>query len=87
MKNNKTCFKFHQDNNILCDINSCRNWIDCKKYNNCVLIAANDGPKTLESIGQIFNVTRMRICQIEKNILKKLGLFLNNENKNRFQIK
>jgi len=39
---------------------------------NCVLIAAKEGPKTLQEIGEIFDLTRMRICQIEKNILGKL---------------
>lgn len=28
---------------------------------------------TLQQVGDIFNVTRMRICQIEKNSLKKLS--------------
>jgi DNA-directed RNA polymerase sigma subunit (sigma70/sigma32) len=27
---------------------------------------------TLQDIGDIFKVTRMRICQIEKNAIKKL---------------
>ena len=34
----------------------------------------NDGPKTQEEIAKIFNLTRMRVCQIEqkaKNKMKK----------------
>ena len=36
------------------------------------MIAADKGPMTLQEIGDIFGVTRMRICQIEKSVLKKL---------------
>tara|TARA_Y100000389_G_C17138287_1_gene353640 strand:+ start:212 stop:394 length:183 start_codon:yes stop_codon:yes gene_type:complete len=49
-----------------------------KKYQNCCLIAADDVSKineekfTLQDIGDIFKVTRMRICQIEKIAVKKL---------------
>lgn len=28
---------------------------------------------TLQEIGEIFDVTRMRICQIEKTVLQKLS--------------
>ena len=37
-----------------------------EKHHNCVILAAEDGPMTLQEVGDIFNVTRMRICQIEK---------------------
>lgn len=41
---------------------------------NCAIIAANSGDTmTLNEIGQINNVTRMRICQIEKTIIKKIA--------------
>jgi len=50
-----------------------------KKYHNCCLVASqNDGLHTnedkftLQDIGDIFKVTRMRICQIEKIAIKKL---------------
>jgi DNA-directed RNA polymerase sigma subunit (sigma70/sigma32) len=39
---------------------------------NCVMIAAMEGPHTLQKIGQIYGLTRMRICQIEKNIFEKI---------------
>lgn len=28
---------------------------------------------TLQEIGELFDVTRMRICQIEKSIMKKMS--------------
>ena len=46
--------------------------IDSPASYNCVLIAAQEGPMTLQQIGDIFGITRMRVCQIEKKILKKL---------------
>ena len=46
---------------------------------NCTLIAAKKGPLTLQQIGDIFGVTRMRICQLEKRILKKIESILSYE--------
>lgn len=67
-----TCFKEHKDANQDCENTGCRYWIDCDSANNCTMIAADKGPMTLQEIGDIFGVTRMRICQIEKSVLKKL---------------
>ena len=67
-----TCFKEHLDNNISCKRSDCKYWIDSSSDNNCVMISAQKGPKTLQEIGEIFGVTRMRICQIEKSVLSKL---------------
>lgn len=70
--NNITCFKEHITNNKSCQNKSCRQWIACKKFNNCTIIASRAGPKTLQQIGDLCGLTRMRICQIEKSALKKI---------------
>jgi uncharacterized protein YqkB len=67
-----TCFKEHKASGQACNKTSCRYWIDYDKSHNCTMIAADKGPMTLQEIGDIFGVTRMRICQIEKSVLKKL---------------
>jgi hypothetical protein len=63
-----TCFKAHSDAGVECEKTECRYWqkMKEKKHCNCVILAAEDGPMTLQEVGDIFNVTRMRICQIEK---------------------
>ncbi len=71
--NNTTCFKEHQRHKTPCAKTTCRHWISCDKFQNCTILAANKGPLTLQEIGDIFGVTRMRICQIEKTVIKKLS--------------
>ena len=71
--NNTTCFKEHQAHKTPCHKQACRHWISCDKFQNCSILAANKGPLTLQEIGDIFGVTRMRICQIEKTVIKKLS--------------
>ena len=47
--------------------------MQCKKSQNCCINAAKENEKiTLQDIGDIFNVTRMRICQIEKIAISKI---------------
>jgi len=43
---------------------------------NCAIIAAsqNDEGMTLQQIGDIFNITRMRVCQLEKASLQKISV-------------
>tara|TARA_B100000424_G_C22927604_1_gene493480 strand:+ start:1119 stop:1409 length:291 start_codon:yes stop_codon:yes gene_type:complete len=67
-----TCFREHKEAGTPCQKKSCKYWIECETNNNCTMIAAEKGPMTLQEIGDIFGVTRMRICQIEKTVLKKL---------------
>jgi len=38
-----------------------------------LLAESHEGELTLQQVGDMFEVTRMRICQIEKNSLKKLA--------------
>jgi DNA-directed RNA polymerase specialized sigma subunit len=73
------CFDVHEKYEKLCQNESCRHWIECKESMNCTLIAAKKGPMTLQQIGDIFGVTRMRICQLEKRILKKIESILGYE--------
>ena len=40
---------------------------------NCAVIGAKKGKWILKDIGDVFGVTRMRICQIEKEIMQKLA--------------
>jgi hypothetical protein len=68
---NTTCFHEHKQYGVNCKKMDCKFWIKNCKSNNCVLIAA-ETPMTLHEIGQIFDLTRMRICQIEKNAKTKL---------------
>ena len=68
-----TCYDAHEEVKKSCQKTSCRLWLKSREYNNCSVIAAKSGPKTLQEIGDIFGVTRMRICQIEKIVLDKMS--------------
>jgi DNA-directed RNA polymerase sigma subunit (sigma70/sigma32) len=75
MKCFEACEKYKSD----CKRSECRHWIENKKSRNCTLIASKSGPMTLQEIGDVFGVTRMRICQLEKKILKKIEFIINCE--------
>jgi DNA-directed RNA polymerase sigma subunit (sigma70/sigma32) len=67
------CYEMNYKNNKTCKKIECRYWLSHKKNQNCAIIAADKtGGMTLEEIGNIFSVTRMRICQIEKNAIRKV---------------
>ena len=74
------CFNIHKEEEVSCANSNCRFWIECKSHNNCTVIAAKEGPMTLQEIGEIFGVTRMRICQLEKKIVSKLNLIAKRAN-------
>ena len=67
----------NRDNDTECHNKDCKYWINCKEEKNCTVLAASSGPKTLQEIGDMFGVTRMRICQIEKKILGKISGMIN----------
>ena len=70
--NNDKCYKVIRDLSKPCDVFDCRHFLKSDKDLNCSIIAAQDGPKTLQEIGDYYGISRMRVCQIEKAILKKL---------------
>lgn len=72
MIEDRACFNLHENYNVNCQKKSCQNWLSYDEGKNCAIIAAKAGPKTLQEIGAIYNLTRMRICQIEKNIYQKV---------------
>ena len=67
------CFQLHDKEQVCCNNTACRMWINCKENQNCTLIASKKGPMSLQEIGDILGVTRMRICQIEKKVIEKLS--------------
>lgn len=69
---NTTCFKILEENNVICHRKKCDFWIENEKGHNCINILAKDGPFTLQEIGNLYGLTRMRICQIEKDIYEKI---------------
>lgn len=69
---NITCFKAHENKNKNCRNKKCRYWHELNHSNNCIINASQDKTYTLQEIGDLFNITRMRICQIEKNAIKKI---------------
>jgi len=70
------CFEMHESQKIDCQNKSCRQWLKCGSFQNCTLIASRQGPMSLQEIGDIMGVTRMRICQMEKRIVQKISDFI-----------
>ena len=69
------CFDYNKKYKKNCAKNACRYWVKCNNSQNCCLniVKSQESKKiTLQDIGNYFNVTRMRICQIEKIAIKKL---------------
>lgn len=70
--NETTCWQANEANETPCGNKECRLWLKCKAMQNCTIIAAQEGPKTLQEIGNLHGLTRMRICQVEKEALRKI---------------
>lgn len=74
---NITCFTAHLEKNKECKNKECRYWHNLKSYNNCIINNVNSNNQsnkepTLQEVGDLFNITRMRVCQIEKYALEKI---------------
>ena len=70
--NDITCFTAHKKLEKNCQNKKCRYWHELNSDNNCIINKSSDNPHTLQEIGDLFNITRMRICQIEKQTLEKI---------------
>lgn len=78
MKNKITCFGETILNNQECADKKCIYWYENLENKNCIINASNEKRHTLQEIGDIFNISRMRVCQIEKKSVKKLKKFVDN---------
>lgn len=67
-----SCVEKTKNNSVPCKDTECRHNLNSEKYFGCSLIAAEEGPLTLQEIGDFYGISRMRVCQIEKTILKRL---------------
>jgi len=73
-KKSNVCFEECEDSKKHCQKNTCRYYIPSENHHNCVMIASkNTDGLTLREIGEIYNITRMRVCQIQKKAIKKLA--------------
>jgi len=71
----KTCFENCKLLKKSCKNNVCRHFVTNDEHQNCTLTAVDEGKmKTLAAIGDVFSLTRMRICQIEKAAIKKIDV-------------
>lgn len=68
----RKCYQVVAAEKAACKEKECRHFLLCEEDLNCSIIAARSGPKTLQEIGDYYGISRMRVCQIEKSILKKL---------------
>ena len=73
------CYDAVKKHECSCQRKSCKNWIEFPKSQNCMMVATQEGPLTLNEIGSIYGLTRMRICQIEKGIYQKIRDFIRSE--------
>ena len=68
---NLSCFAVHSRLDKKCKKNECRYWHELPESNNCIICKSNGVSHTLQEIGDVFDITRMRVCQIEKNTINK----------------
>jgi len=78
MKDKITCFGKTILENFNCNNTECIYWYENCSNKNCVINASNEKSHTLQEIGDIFGISRMRVCQIEKKSIQKVKKHINN---------
>jgi hypothetical protein len=66
------CYEYQENKCNGCKVKDCRYWFSNKESGNCIIVGSKKREWTLQDIGDLFGVTRMRICQIEKAVLTKI---------------
>lgn len=66
------CFEEIEKHGCMCEKMTCKQWIEFPRGRNCMFVTTRGGPLTLNEIGKIYGLTRMRICQIEKSACQKI---------------
>ena len=72
IKDDYSCVEIIKKQGAPCKQKNCRHSLNSEDHLNCSIIAAETGPMTLQEIGNFYGISRMRVCQIEKTILKKI---------------
>ena len=73
---NETCWEANKNNDKPCQNKECRLWLKCEAKQNCTIIAGEHGPLNIQKIGNLHELTRMRICQVEKEAMRKIREFI-----------
>jgi len=69
-----TCYDTIKQRNESCKNSSCNYWVEHQQGRNCAIVIAESGSAmTLAAVGELFNFSRMRICQLEKSAIQKLS--------------
>ena len=66
------CAQKAKESSSLCQERHCRHWLSCEKNMNCSIIASDEGPRTLQEIGDHFGISRERARQIENRLKEKI---------------
>lgn len=72
MRTKELCYERCKRARTKCKKTECRYNVKMPECANCILIAS-EKKHTLQDVGDVYGVTRMRVCQIEKRALAKLG--------------
>jgi hypothetical protein len=69
----KICAEVCNKDDICCENEECRMWIDYEKDLNCTEVAIKkNGSMTLKEVGERLGISYVRVTQIEKEVLKKI---------------